>query len=133
MEEIPVGEVVTAGMFLVNKHPAIILFDSGASHSFMSQTFASKHDQKIIEVDKGGYSIGLAGTTISTNQLVRDVLISIQKGEYTMDLKVLLGLAIDVILGMSWMSCHGVLIDTTTRTIMLREPKGGNAFLVPLP
>ena len=31
------------------------------------------------------------------------------------------------------MSGHGVLIDTTTKTIMLREPKGGNAFLIPLP
>ena len=50
-----------------------------------------------------------------------------------MDLIVLPGLAIDVILGMSWMSGHGVLIDTTTRTIMLRAPKGSNAFLVPLP
>ena len=30
------------------------------------------------------------------------------------------------------MKDHGVLIDTSTRTIMLREPKGGNAFLVPL-
>jgi len=36
MEEIPAEEVVTAGMFLVNKHPAIVLFNSGASHSFMS-------------------------------------------------------------------------------------------------
>jgi len=44
MEEIPVGEVVTVGMFSINKHPAIILFDSGASHSFMSQAFASKYD-----------------------------------------------------------------------------------------
>ena len=34
---------------------------------------------------------------------------------------------------MKWMSDHGVLIDTSTRTIMLREPKGGSAFLVPLP
>ena len=50
-----------------------------------------------------------------------------------MDLIVLLGLAIDVILGMKWMSGHGVLIDTSTRTIMLREPKGDGAFLVPLP
>ena len=56
VEEIPTGEVVTASMFLVNKHPAIVLFDYGASHSFMIQAFASKHDQKIIEVDKGGYS-----------------------------------------------------------------------------
>ena len=88
-------------MFLVNKHPAIVLFDSRASHSFMSQTFASKHHQEIIEVDKGGYSISSSGATISTNRLVRDVLISIQEMEYTMDLIILLGLAIDVILGMN--------------------------------
>ena len=51
-----------------------------------------------------------------------------------MDLIVLLGLAIDVILGISWMSDHGVLIDTSTQTIMLREPKGiSKTCLVPLP
>ena len=50
-----------------------------------------------------------------------------------MDLIVLPRLAIDVILGMSWMSDHGVLIDTSTRRIKLREPKREGAFLVPLP
>ena len=49
-----------------------------------------------------------------------------------MDLIVLPGLSISVILGMKWMSDHDVLIDTSTHTIMLREPKGGSAFLVPL-
>ena len=112
VEEIPVGEVVTVDMFLVNKHPTMVLFDSRASHSFMSQAFASKYDQKIIEVNKGGYSISSARATISTNQIVRDVLISIQEREYTVDLIVLPGLAIDVILGMKWMSDHGVLINT---------------------
>ena len=73
VEEVPTGEVVTTGMFLVNKHPAIVLFDSGASHSFMSQAFASRHDQKIVEVSKGGYSIHSAGATISTNNMVKDV------------------------------------------------------------
>ena len=53
IEEVPIGEVVTASMFLVNKHLAIVLFDLGASHSFMSQAFASRHDQEIIEVSKG--------------------------------------------------------------------------------
>jgi hypothetical protein len=52
------------------------------------------------------------------------VLISIKDREYTIDLIVLQGLGIDVILGMNWMSGHRVLINTTTRTIMLREPKG---------
>ena len=67
VEEVPTGEVIIAGMFLINKHPTIVLFDSGASHLFMSQAFASKSDQKIIDVNKGGYSISLARATISTN------------------------------------------------------------------
>ena len=67
VDEIPMGEVVTADMFLVNKHTTIVLFDSRASHSFMSQTFASKYDHKIIEVNKGGYSISSARATISIN------------------------------------------------------------------
>ena len=61
VEEVPMGEVVTIGMFLVNKHPAIVLFDSRASHSFMSQAFASKYDKKTMEVNKCCYSISLAG------------------------------------------------------------------------
>ena len=60
------------------------------------------------------------------------MLISILKREYTTDWIVLPGLSISVILGMNWMKDHGVLIDTSIRTIMLREPTGGNAFLVPL-
>ena len=106
----------------MNQHPIVVLFDFGASHSFMSQTFTSKHDQRVVTVDKGGYCITAVGNNISTNQIVRDVHISISNREYTLDLVVLPGLEIDVILGMKWMSGYGVLIDTSTRTIMLREP-----------
>jgi hypothetical protein len=31
------------GMFLVVNHPAVILFDSGASHTFISKNFVKKH------------------------------------------------------------------------------------------
>ena len=122
VEEIPAIEVVTAGMFLVNQHPIVVLFDSVASYSFMSQTFVSKHNQRVVTVDKGSYCISTVGNQISTNQIVRDVRISISNREYTAYLVVLPGLGIDVILGMKWLSGHGVLIDTSTRTIMLREP-----------
>ena len=75
MEEIPSSEVVMAGMFLMNHHHAVVLFDSGASHSFRSPTFGSKYDQKIVVVDKGGYCISAARSNISTNQIVRGVRI----------------------------------------------------------
>jgi predicted aspartyl protease len=42
MEEIPTGEQVLAGTFFLNDQPIIILFDSGASHNFMSSTCAKK-------------------------------------------------------------------------------------------
>jgi hypothetical protein len=42
MEEIPTEEEVLAGMFFLNEHPVIILFDSRASHDFISSTCAKK-------------------------------------------------------------------------------------------
>ena len=77
LEEIPSGEVVTAGTFLMNQHPIVVLFDSRASHLFMSQIFTSKHDQRVVNIDKGGYCISATRNNISTNQIVRDVRISI--------------------------------------------------------
>jgi len=40
---------------------------------------------------------------------------------------------IDVMLRMKWMSCNGVLIDTTTCVVMLRDTGTKEAFLVQLP
>lgn len=91
---------LTVGKFLVNQHPAVVLFDLGALHPFMSTTFASKHNQKVVTVDGGALSISVAGNSISTNQMVRGVTIKIGGREYSSDLIILLGLGIDVILGM---------------------------------
>ena len=119
--------MVTAGMFLVNQHPAVVLFDSRASHSFMSQAFASKHGLSVVDIDKVKFCISVVGNQISTNQLVRNVHLTIEGRNYSVDLVILPGLGIDVILGMNWMSGHGLFIDTSTRVIMLREPDSKEA------
>ena len=67
IEEIRTCEVVTTGMFLVNQHLAVVLFDSRASHSFMSQAFVSKHGQSVVDIAKGKFCISAAGNQISTN------------------------------------------------------------------
>jgi hypothetical protein len=110
-----------------------VLFDSGASHSFISSTFAAKHGMKVVTLDNSGYNISAAGNNISTNQLVLGAKIEIEGRLYDLDLVVLPGLGLDVILGMKWMSGNGVLIDTSTRVVMLRDPKDQQAFLVQLP
>jgi hypothetical protein len=48
VEDILEGEQVLTGKFSLNGHPTIILFDSGASHDFISMTYTQKH-QLVIE------------------------------------------------------------------------------------
>jgi hypothetical protein len=42
-EEAQQAQDVVLGMFFASSHPATVLFDSGASHSFISSSFVAKH------------------------------------------------------------------------------------------
>jgi hypothetical protein len=42
-EEAQHAQDVVLGMFFVSSHPTIVLFDLGASHSFISSSFVTKH------------------------------------------------------------------------------------------
>jgi hypothetical protein len=95
--------------------------------------FALKFAHKLHTVEGGGYCIRAASGNISTNQVVRDLEFEIEGRKYSLTLVVLPGLGIDVILGMNWMSQNGVLIDTSTRVVMLRDPTDQKGFLVQLP
>jgi predicted aspartyl protease len=54
------GEEVLAGMFFLNEHPIIILFDSGASHNFMSSTCAKKAKLSLVAL-RAPYVISTPG------------------------------------------------------------------------
>jgi hypothetical protein len=43
-ESVPKDVEVVYGMFLINSIPASALFDSGASHSFITKPFMEKHN-----------------------------------------------------------------------------------------
>jgi hypothetical protein len=45
----------------------------------------------------------------------------------------MLGLVLDVIMGINWMNKMGVVIDVGSRTISLKEPVGEGTFQVELP
>jgi hypothetical protein len=48
---IPTGEPVMMGLFLVAKQKAVILFDSGASHTFINRSFVIKNQLPIETID----------------------------------------------------------------------------------
>jgi hypothetical protein len=129
IDDILEGEPMTVGMFSINNHPAGVLFDYGSSHSFISQAFARKHEQKIVELECA-YRISSARADLLTNQIVRGVILNIADRQYKLNLIVMLGLVLDVIMGINWMNKMGVVIDVGGRIISLKEPVGEGTFLV---
>ena len=57
------------GMFLVTVHPIVMLFDSGASHTFINRTFVIKHEIPIGETKESFY-IQSPGGLLCTKEMV---------------------------------------------------------------
>jgi hypothetical protein len=105
MEDIPEGESVLAGTFVLNDHYAVVLFDSGATHDFVSKACTRKC-KLVIEPISAPYMISTLGGQIVTKQVVVNPPLDLKGRIYKTSLIVLDGQGIDVILGMSWMRRH---------------------------
>jgi energy-coupling factor transporter ATP-binding protein EcfA2 len=93
----PEGEPMMMGMFFVANHPAVILFDSGASHTSMSKTFVEKHSIHSIE-SKEGFVIQSPGGQIFTKEVVFHVPVRLAGHEFPTNTIVIKGQDVDVIL-----------------------------------
>jgi predicted aspartyl protease len=110
VEEIPTGEEVLAGTFFLNEHPVIILFDSGASHDFMSSTCAKKAKLSLVALG-APYVISTPGGQVDANRIVQKAPLEMSGRIFHTNLIILGRKGIDVILGMSWMKLHKAVLD----------------------
>jgi hypothetical protein len=128
VEEIPTGEEVLAGTFFLNEHPIIILFNSGASHNFMSSTCAKK--AKLSLVASGApYVISTPGGRVDANRIVQKASLELSGSIFSTNLIILSGQGIDVIIGMSWMKLRKAALDIADRLIHLDSPVYGKVTL----
>jgi hypothetical protein len=128
MEDIPKGEQVLTGTSSLNVHPTIILFDSRASHDFISKAYTQKH-QLVIEHTLTPYLIHTPGGNIATKQLVMATPLSLVGRLFKTNLIVLEGQGIDVILGISWMKRYKAMLDIVARIVHLESPAHGSVVL----
>jgi predicted aspartyl protease len=98
-EDIPEGEQVLVGTFSLNRYPIVILFDSGASHHFISKACTQKH-QLAIEDMHTPCTISTPGGKIFTRQVVVNPSLNLGGRVYKTCLIVLEEQWIDVMLGM---------------------------------
>jgi hypothetical protein len=114
----PEGEPVMMGTFLVANHLAIILFDSGASHTFISKKFLEKHCIPCTE-SREWFIIHSPGEQIFTKEVAFHVPVTLAERDFPTNMIVLKGQDIDVILGMNWLAQHKAILNTDLRTIKL--------------
>jgi hypothetical protein len=78
-DEAQQAQVIVLGMFLASSHPATILFDSRASHSFMSSSFVVKHNLPIATM-KHAMLLSSPGGEMGTKHICPAVSITIGGG-----------------------------------------------------
>jgi hypothetical protein len=116
------------GIFSVLNYHAVILFYSGASHSFISAKFSAKC-QLPFHHTNGSIMIATPGGRVSTYQLNRQVPIKLGSIIFRTTLLIMGLESMDIILGTDWLSWHHALIDVTTRAIEIHSPIYGEITL----
>src|SRR5881394_3571374 len=132
ISDIPAGALVMAGTFLANGHPVVILFDSGASHSFISALCVFRNNLEC-EHTEDEYFIQSPGGQLLTPYIVKNLSLDLDGSTYLTSLLVLHNQGIDLILGVDWMNQHGAVIDTSTRIISLNAPDSTRRITLSLP
>jgi hypothetical protein len=69
MEDIPEGEQVLTGTFSLNGYPAVVLFDSGATHDFITKACTQRCQLSIHHIDTP-YLISTPGGRVVTKQTI---------------------------------------------------------------
>jgi hypothetical protein len=114
---------VVLGEFLVEFTPATVLFDSGASHSFIATSFVEKHG-----IPSTPLGIPLVTRTPGSDLLCQlkcsQVRIHLSGVVFLADLTVLPSKGIDVILGMDWLTKHKGIISCADKTVLLTNHQG---------
>jgi len=115
---------VVIGTFMVNSHPATVLFDTGATHSFITKSYVEQHSLFTTPLKKY-LLVSSPGGELRSHTVCPRVSVAIRGATFSAALRVLDTKGIDVILGMDTLAKWGVRIDYAQRTVHLSEERRG--------
>jgi hypothetical protein len=121
VEEAQEAPDVVIGMFFINDTSAVVLFHSGALHSFISAAYVEKHNLPIALL-RCQTIVSSPGGDMPARQLCPKVNLKIRGLDFVANHIVLESKAINIILGMDWLSRHKVLIDCAKKSVKLTTP-----------
>jgi hypothetical protein len=123
VEEAQEAPDVVIVMFLINDTSAVVLFDSRASHSFISAAYIGKHNLPLALL-RCQMIVSSLGGNMPARQLCPKVNLKIRGVDFVANLIVLESKGIDVILGMDWLSMYKVLINYAKKSVKMTTLEG---------
>jgi hypothetical protein len=122
-ESVPEDANVVYGMFLFNSILASVLFDSGASHSFVTKSFVEKHKIQNYPLKKK-LLIRSPGGELRAIHSCPQTKIEIRGLSFLVELIILESSGIDVILGTDYLTKYDGVISCAKRMITLTSLQG---------
>ena len=112
-----VDQLAIQGMFMLSRLWARVLFDSGASHSFIAASAMRELGLEVETMEEPLYVSSPLGTRVSVNLICRDCELEISGILLTVDLRAMGMSEFDIILGMDWLTAYRVIIDCESRRV----------------
>ncbi|XP_039118126.1 uncharacterized protein LOC120254039 [Dioscorea cayenensis subsp. rotundata] len=116
------SNAVVSGTLPVYSAYACVLFDSGATHSFISSAFVQKHALPTVVLD---YDLSVAtpvGDALVISKVCVNCPVVFDNHMLLADLYVMSMKDFDVILGMDWLSSTHVVVDCHRKRVDFRIP-----------
>ncbi|KAJ9536480.1 hypothetical protein OSB04_un000317 [Centaurea solstitialis] len=117
------------GTFRVNSVPALVMFDSGATHSFVSHEFEERLGCEPTDLEQPLVVEVADARTVTMVRVYRNCTIELGGERFSIDLMPLVMKELCVIVGMDWLSPHNAKILCGSKQVRIRGPSGGK-FLV---
>ncbi|KAI3797109.1 hypothetical protein L1987_39801 [Smallanthus sonchifolius] len=121
---------VVSGTFIFDHTYVSVIFDSGASKSFISTTFCKREKCTISKIERA-FSVETAeGRTARVIEVVDNSTIKIEGHRFPVRLFVMVLAGFDVVLGMDWLTGNEAQIICKRKIIRLKAPDGSEVEIL---
>ncbi|TYK00841.1 DNA/RNA polymerases superfamily protein [Cucumis melo var. makuwa] len=121
-QEVEDASDIITGTILICNVPANVLFDPGATHSFVSSIFLTKLNRMLEPLSEGLAIYTLVGDVLLANEVLRNCKILVEGISLLVDLLPLELQRLDVILGMDFLFAHYASMDCHRKEVVFRKP-----------
>ncbi|KAJ9539497.1 hypothetical protein OSB04_032230 [Centaurea solstitialis] len=121
---------VVTGIFLVNSMPALVLFDTGASKSFVSLSFC-KDFMNVKSKLESPLEVEIADEEFRLCKFIfKKNVLEVEGVKFSIDLIPIPMREIQVVVGMDWLRRNGANVDCENCRVVVRNPSGGELTIL---